>query len=722
MNREQKLQQNKQRVLLWSGLAYCGLYTAWLLVGSKGAALGQSLVGSLAVIFPALTAAAAGMWVVWISNEWNFRRAWLRISIGLMFWAVGDVFKLLFLNSQAQQASYGFYLAGALILWSGLIVFPREPRKNSSRLRMLLDTTLSTAALLTLLYIILVEPQLSRLSSRSALFLYPLFDLMGLLLLVNIILVLDVRKMPAALGWLFSGLLAYTLSDLMYVPLFLEGSYRVGTLTDIGWVLGDVLFLTAAVVHVRGRLWETHFRQGLREFIQSVLPILNVLALGVFTIVEWQFGNGIHQLGMWMTVVLSLGLISRQGIAAGETELQKYANLVNSVAEPIFVCDQNGVLVLTNPALLTTSGYSQSSQLLGKSLKKLVRGPDAVLDFMEAGLEDGWEGELEMVCADGSVIPISLALRPLQPTSDRRLVLAGTAHDLQVQKRQQAELQAAYEQLNADRAELARLNTGLELIVSEKTASLSEAYQRLEKQNRELQELDQLKSDFVSMVSHELRAPLTNINMGIELTLMREKMLSERSSQYLELVKSEIQRLTNYVETILDLSALEAGRMPLYPAPVALSTVVDSMQKQMIHTVGAQRIEWNIPESIPYLLVDERALSSILFHLLDNALKYAPVGKISVQAEFDDKTVQICVMDEGPGLDSNALEHLFDRFYRIKPNDAQTVYGYGLGLYIVKYLLNLMGGDIRGENREGGGACFTFWLPLAFEEGDLNET
>jgi PAS domain S-box-containing protein len=393
-------------------------------------------------------------------------------------------------------------------------------------------------------------------------------------------------------------------------------------------------------------------------------------------------------------------------------ELQQYANLVNSIAEPAFVCDRHGRLRLINPALLATAGYSDVHELLGRPLDQILSPSEGINALLIRALRVGWLGEYHLRRSSGALIPISLALRPLLPSGDSRLALAGTAHDLSEEKRRQADLKRAYEQIAADRAELERLNAQLELKVAEKTASLSQAYSQLEEQNRELQQLDEMKTDFVSMVSHELRAPLTNINGGIELLLTGRYDLAQRVRQNLVLVQAEIRRLTRFVETILDLSALEAGRLPLYPGPVALQDLVSGLRAQL----NQERISWQIPAGLPPLLADEQALTSVLFHLLDNALKYAPQGKISVTARSDGERAWIEVSDEGPGIPPEKVSLLFDRFYRASPADSQTVYGHGLGLYIVRRLMEAMHGDVQASNRPEGGASFTLCLELAPKE------
>jgi signal transduction histidine kinase len=284
---------------------------------------------------------------------------------------------------------------------------------------------------------------------------------------------------------------------------------------------------------------------------------------------------------------------------------------------------------------------------------------------------------------------------------------------------QQADLQIAYDQVAAAHRALEAMNENLERKVDEKMLSLSQAYAQLEQQNLTLQQLDRLKSDFVSMVSHELRAPLTNISGGIELVLTGP--LEEPVQQSLNLVQNEIHRLTRFVETILDLSALDAGHIPIYPAPVSVAEVAGGVQQQAARLPGGDRLVWRIPPDLPLALADERILTSIFFHLVDNALKYASQGPVLVTAEPQGDRILVMVEDDGPGIPPEAIPLLFEKFQRLDTADSQTVYGHGLGLYMVRKLLQAMRGDIQAANRgdEGrlGGACFTFWLPV-FKESD----
>jgi PAS domain S-box-containing protein len=722
----------ERKSLIMAGLVFLALYTAWLLWGRSGP-WERLLVGNLVMVFTGLVALVTAWKARSQQSQPRLRSAWSWLVAGLVLWPLGDLLRMAY-QILAPALVYhitlldAVYLLGSIAFWMGLLVYPRLPRLVFGRLVLLFDAGLTAAAALTMVWLIVLKPAVASLPGQGGgnplAVLYPLADLISLILLMSLFLVADVRHLPAPFGWISLGLMAYTISDLAYASLLVGGQYQTGNPIDLGWVLGDGLITLAALSQLRTSKADQQSFQWVKSKLiprlQALLPLLTTLVLGWYALLTWQLHGQPDQLGLWVTVVLGLGLVARQGIITGEIELQKYASLVNSVAEPAFVCDNRGRLRLMNPALLETAGYANLQELLGYSLENLVQIPAGTIGLLSQGLSRGWSGELALHRRDGSSIPVYLSLRLLKPSGSDRLALAGTAHDLSDQKRQQAALQAAYEQIASDRTMLEQLNVQLEEKVVEKTASLSQAYSQLEQQHKALQELDQLKSDFISMVSHELRAPLTNINGGIELLLAGKYPVSDGVRQNLTLVQAEIERLTRFVETILDLSALDAGRAPLYPAPASLHPITETLCQQMSHREGAERVCWDVPEDLPPLLADEQALTSVLFHLLDNALKYAPQGAITVSAGAQDGQAWIKVTDEGPGIPAEALPLIFDRFYRLNSADSQMIYGHGLGLYIVKRLLEAMHGEISAENRPQGGACFTCWLPLVEEKEEEN--
>jgi len=719
---------SKSRQWNWvlAGIGFLILYVLWLLWGQTNS-WERQLVGSLSIGFPACLAATLALQTgnrQMATPRW--RLAWRWIAAGILLDLAADVVKrtltVLSPGALPQPVVFeGIYIVASATMGMGLILYPRILRREYGRIKLFFDTFITSAAVLTLVWLIIFQPTMEATQSFASvgsllIWSYPFADLILLLVILNLFLVSQPQSQSHPFIWIAIGLFAQISSDLAYATLAQTGTYTTGTPMDAGWVLNGFLLALAAYTS-----FETSSTPSPTLFArtasrsQTLLPLLTTLGLGWYALITRQFSGQLGSLGLWMTALLGAGLIARQGVFAGEVESQQYASLVNSVADPTFICDRRGRLRLINPAFLAAVGRDTADELLSHPLNELLSSPEPLNSAIRGSSLQSWSGELQLRCKDGSEVPVFLSLRPLFPAGNNRLAIAGTAYDLTEQKRQQAALEAAHSQLE-------QLNQQLEAKVDEKTASLTEAYARLEEQNTALHKLDELKSDFVSLVSHELRAPLTNINGGIELLLSGKRPLPRQASDTLALVQGEIKRLTRFVETILDLSALDAGRLPLYPAPLSLHIVAATLQTRLLHLEGTSRIRWEIPSDYPYLLADENALDSVLFHLLDNALKYAPTGDITVSAGVEGTSGWIKVSDQGPGIAPEALPYLFERFYRSKMSDSQSVYGHGLGLYIVRRLLDAMRGTVTVENLPGCGACFTCTLPLVERIEESNAT
>jgi len=269
---------------------------------------------------------------------------------------------------------------------------------------------------------------------------------------------------------------------------------------------------------------------------------------------------------------------------------------------------------------------------------------------------------------------------------------------------------AAREQVEA---EVRQLNAELEQRVESRTRSLQEANEQLSQVNVELQTLDQLKSEFVSLVSHELRAPLTNINGGIELLLSDEDLTAGRR-QTLTVILNQSRRLGRLVETILDVSTIEAGRWPLNPGPVALPPLVDQVIRELRPRAGRHRFARVMGTDLPFAWADEDSVAVILHNLLDNAIKYTPDdSEITIAAAVQGSAVMVTVSDQGPGIPQRERERVFERFHRLDGVDDREVYGHGLGLYVARKLAELQGGQLGMADNGGPGAHFAFVLPLA---------
>lgn len=248
----------------------------------------------------------------------------------------------------------------------------------------------------------------------------------------------------------------------------------------------------------------------------------------------------------------------------------------------------------------------------------------------------------------------------------------------------------------------------LEQRVAARTRQLAEA-------NTRLRELDQMKSEFVTNVSHELRTPLTNIKLYLEL-LRRGR--QDRRQQYLDVIQKETGRLYTLIESILDLSHLNVVRTKdLFSVePVDLHTVVQVVLAN--HGPQAEAAEIDLlyvpPEQPVVALGDRNQLIQIVTNLVTNAINYTPAqGTVEIILKNADDRVAITVRDTGVGIHEAEREHLFDRFYRSQRTGQSGVPGAGLGLSIVKEIVDLHGGHIHVESQLDIGSVFTVWLPAA---------
>jgi signal transduction histidine kinase len=353
-------------------------------------------------------------------------------------------------------------------------------------------------------------------------------------------------------------------------------------------------------------------------------------------------------------------------------------------------------------------GLQAAHEITGRPLAAMLADQALPAGLLERAAREVCSMEVTLAKQETACL---LTLSPIY-SEGRKQLLAGALHDLSDQKRQQAALQKGYRDLQVLHRQLEDLNAQLEQKVEERTHTLSQAYQQMEEQNKRLQELDQLKSDFVSMVSHELRTPLTSLYGGLELLLLpKSRSGSDRST--LILMKQEVERLTRFVENILNLSATESGQIQLNLAPVSLAEVLDTVCNKFGVNPAARQIQVLVPPDCPVVLADQAILESIFNHLLDNALKYAPNSPVVVEAIRMKNRVRLQVTDQGPGIPQAKRRLLFQRFQRLDASDSQTVYGYGLGLYLSRRLLLAMDSDLAFEAPPEGGARFYFLLKVA---------
>jgi len=254
------------------------------------------------------------------------------------------------------------------------------------------------------------------------------------------------------------------------------------------------------------------------------------------------------------------------------------------------------------------------------------------------------------------------------------------------------------------------------------TAFNTMATQIAEREER-LTELDRLKSEFVSSVSHELKTPLTTIKILAHL-LQRRDVADDEKIDYSKSIAIECDRQIEFVGNVLDLSRIESGAYKLHEARVDVRELIVScvdVDRHRIESVGLT-ITTNVPARLSAINGDFDALQRVIRNLIDNAIKYTPEGgRITVSAREADHQVAITVSDTGKGIPDTDLPHVFAKFYRVAENgpasspDAAAP-GVGLGLYLARHIVSQLHGRIEVKSKHGVGTTFTVFLPLWINE------
>ena len=227
-------------------------------------------------------------------------------------------------------------------------------------------------------------------------------------------------------------------------------------------------------------------------------------------------------------------------------------------------------------------------------------------------------------------------------------------------------------------------------------------------------EMDQLKSELIATVSHDLKQPLAVMNGYIELLLMHRQ-FDTTGINFLDMVRRSIQNMRQLIDDLLDLAKIETG-IHLNLQSLELKDLVEECRDALQPSVLNKALELaiDIPPDLPPLLADRARLHQILMNLIGNAVKYTqPEGWVRVMAESRDKIIRIAIQDNGMGISPEDQAHIFERFYRVRRPETDSIDGTGLGLAIVKSLVEAHKGKISLESRLGEGTTFFLTLPVA---------
>ncbi len=240
----------------------------------------------------------------------------------------------------------------------------------------------------------------------------------------------------------------------------------------------------------------------------------------------------------------------------------------------------------------------------------------------------------------------------------------------------------------------------------------------------ELRSVERMKSEFVSTVSHELRTPLTSIKGFIRTLLEDTDGYYDRDTQleFYNIIDAECDRLVRLISDLLNLSRIESGRaLDLVLSEFDLAQVINQVVESQRSYTHRHEFEIIIQDDLSNVTADRDKMDQILTNLLSNAIKYSPDGgKITVHARDVGDNIAVSISDEGIGVAEEQISRLFTRFHRVDSRDSRKQYGTGIGLHLVKHLVEAHKGEVSVESKLGVGSTFTFVLPRGLSRDDLS--
>ncbi len=402
-----------------------------------------------------------------------------------------------------------------------------------------------------------------------------------------------------------------------------------------------------------------------------------------------------------------------------------FREIFHSMSEGIIMVEESGKIILSNLVAESLFGYKKN-ELNGMTMEALLperyRGNHSKLRAgFNANPEPRRMGigrDLTALRKDGSEFPIEIGLS-FTRLQGQLLVMAFVT-DISQRKKSEEALKRSEEQLIVYAAELEKkvqlrteaLNSSikeLEEEVRERKRAEEEAHKALEKER----ELNELKSKFVSIASHEFRTPLSTVLSSVSL-ISQYNDLGDRDkvSKHVKRIKNSVNHLTSILNDFLSLGKLEEGRIDLQRDYFSPPEFLEEVKEELTSTLkNGQRLHIECEASSVMIYSDVRILRNIFFNLVSNASKYSGSDKgIYLSCLQDDKYIAFNIRDEGIGIPLPDQKHMFERFFRA--SNAGQVQGTGLGLNIVKRYTDLLGGTITFSSESGKGTIFTLSIPI----------
>jgi len=413
--------------------------------------------------------------------------------------------------------------------------------------------------------------------------------------------------------------------------------------------------------------------------------------------------------------------------SAIEADQSQTNALFEYATEGIILANGKGEIILINPAALRLFHY-EKSEVIGKPVELLIPGRfHAAHDTYRRNFYKhpsnrtmGHGRELFAKTKTGSEFPVEVSLSFYKQKDDFYVI--AFLVDITLRKQSELEQLTQQKQLEKITDDVLRLNADLETKVEERTMILKEALQQLEHSQQELhealskeRELNEIKSRFVSMASHEFRTPLSTVLSSAALISRYTKEAEQPNrDKHTNRIKESVKHLNNLLEDFLSLGKLEEGKVMVQFGQFNIKDFLEEVTDE-IKLVTKQTQFINIQTfGSEMVLTDQRLLKNILVNLLTNAIKFSnDDGVVELAVQNSGDVLMVSVKDHGIGISEEDQQHLFSSFFRGK--NATNIQGTGLGLHIVRRYAELMNGEVHLESKLGEGTTVTVRLPVAEE-------
>jgi PAS domain S-box-containing protein len=662
-------------------------WTAFRLGGDRATIAVDDLGEAVAALVAVLSCGfAAGR------SRGRMRWAWALLAASAATWCVGEVIWSVYEVGQGvavpfPSAADAGYLSAIPLAVAGILAFPSAPSRSTTRAQALLDGTIVALSLVFIAWALglanVYETSTGAPLAKMIGAAYPISDIV-----IISVLLLTIRRagrhQRGAMLLLLVGLAANAVADSGFAYLNAAGTYQVtGSMVDAGWVIGYLMIALAP-------LWpgppdSPAAAEGPIDVWQMSVPWIALLGAAVTAIFIAATNRGLD------TVLTALG--GGLGVLLVATQVLWHKDSLTHVAQ---LRDRTILLnkvVARAPLGLARVAVDMTvieanprlAQLLGTTPDKMAGTPvptflaHAEMTRVFEAFQPLWKGTLDTIESD------SQALR--------------------------ADGTAVWVHWSATTVRKPGGRIDFFLVMFEDTTTEHEAEEAAMANLAGLERLNHLKSEFVSMVSHEFRTALVGIQGFSE--LLRDEELPRPDVKDLAAdINHDAVRLNRMIGEMLDLDRMEAGKIHLDLKPVDLNILIREEIDRAQVTTDKHTITANLDPTLPVVSADSDRLVQVLANLLSNAVKYSPEGgDIVVTTRFEGGQVQVSVKDEGLGIPAEFINRLFGRYERFESNRASKVIGTGLGLAIARQIVELHGGRIWVDSTLGGGSTFYFTIP-----------